>query len=625
MTESIELHAIHPENHEAKRATSMDIVFIHGLDGDHDGTWRSASGLWPQWVADDHPHAQVWSLGYPAKIGHLLQLGESRQLNAEELAHALADRMRNKSPSIGSRPCIFVCHSLGGLLAKRILINAVSSTDIDRFRHENVAAVMFLGTPHRGSGVSNVLQIAEKAKDVALKYLLPLFGVDLSSISDNVLTTTKLISDLEQNNVPLQHLNERFQHYYAERNRQDVLRIRVFAETLPMKLGPVKTAIVVNKESANPNLMLGVAHAAIDITLVPQADHSSLVKPTARNSEVCEGLNKLIELVSDETGVFQYGDSLHNEVARMIFLAAKRRPKLLTLDRLSNWVSGGNDVARARAFSESLAKLEGESLLNGISQLGSALTELSKAVRCERADVETLQQVVGALILRAAILPANGARAGAEADMEFDTAEIEGVTAKEAADFLEMMIEVSHASLRKWHTQWRVSDDGATVSGGSLIFKSASQNHPSSWHDGDHVNHLVRRINHLQPELRPNTRATLRDGQIDPNLVETPSTEDARDPGLVGRTKATRLLKIRLIQQVGLVVSAEQANSAYQKPALRAKVRELFGNLVAFALPSPVAENNDELAVRITDLQTTIHQFNLQAQEAHSRVKPHAQ
>ncbi len=302
MSDSIELHAIHPENHGDKRTTSMDVVFIHGLDGDHDKTWRASDTMfWPQWVADDHPHAQVWSLGYPAKIGHLLQLGESHQLNAEELAHALADRMRNKSPSIGSRPCIFVCHSLGGLLAKRILINAVSSTDIDRFRHENVAAVMFLGTPHRGSGVSNALQTAEKVKGVALKNLLPLFGVDLSSISDNLMTTTKLISDLEQNNVPLQHLNEEFQLYYAGRNRQDVLRIRVFAENQKMKVGSFRTAIVVDKDSANPNLRLDAGQDAIAVTLVPHADHSSLVKPTAHDDAVCEGLNKLIELVRGES------------------------------------------------------------------------------------------------------------------------------------------------------------------------------------------------------------------------------------------------------------------------------------------------------------------------------------
>jgi hypothetical protein len=634
MTESIELHAIQPTHHGANRVTSMDVVFIHGLDGDHDKTWRASETVfWPQWVADDHPYAQVWSLGYPAKIGHLLQLGESRQLNAEELAHALADRMRNKSPSIGSRPCIFVCHSLGGLLAKRILINAVSSTDIDRFRHENVAAIMFLGTPHRGSGVSNALQTAEKVKGVALKNLLPLFGVDLSSISNNLLTTTKLISDLEQNNVPLQHLNEEFQLYYARRNRQDVLRIRVFAENQKMKVGPFRTAIVVDKDSANPNLRLEAGQDAIAITLVPHADHSSLVKPAAHDDAVCEGLNKLIELVRVETGAFDLKDSLRNQVARMTFLALRPRPLVLKLPQLAGFAGHGDTDACARNFAESFALRRGAEVRDGVTQLKLALKDLMAQPTAAKADIEAIEKVSGALIL----LALNFAEPAGEAQspLHFDLPFFDDLDAAEANEMLEVMIEVAHAKQRGWPSRWGISDDKTAVQSGAWLLKSPALSAPSSWHDEANIEQLIERINASAPEGdKPKTGVlgvgaeTAIEGQ--PSAPPVRSRRSAQ----LAHTKAKELLNSRLIGQLGLVISADQAakggvniacHSPYRSAAMQSRLTQMFGNLVSLALPRPSQAQDDELFESVAQLKVTIQQFMIQAQEAHSRVKPHAQ
>ena len=634
MTESIDLHAIQPTHKGASRVTSMDVVFIHGLDGDHDKTWRASSNMfWPQWVADDHSHAQVWSLGYPAKVGHLVKLGESPQLNAEELAHALADRMRNKSPSIGSRPCIFVCHSLGGLLAKRILINAVSSTDIDRFRHENVAAIMFLGTPHRGSGVSNALQAVEKVKNVALKHLLPFFGIDLSRISDSLLTTTKLISDLEQNNVPLQHLNERFQHYCADRNRVDVLRIRVFAETQKMTVGPFQTAIVVNEESANPNLMSGAAHAAIDITLVPHADHSSLVKPTGRGDAVCEGLNKLIELVRNETGVFDLKDSLRNQVARMIFLAIRPRPLVLQLQQLTGFAGQGDSAVCARNFAEAFAQRQGAAVRDGVTQLRLALRELIGHSAAVKADIEAIEKVSGALILLAVSF--NPPSGEAQNPLHFDLPLFDSLEACEANEILEVMIEVAHSKQRGWPSRWSISDDKTTVRSGSWVLKSSALNAPSSWHDEAHIEHLVQRINASAPDGdKPNAGAldtgpaAVITGKLNAPLV-TPS-RSAR----LAHTTAKELLNSRLTGQLGLVIAADQANtqsagtacdSPYRSAAMRARLTQMFPNLVSVALPTPSQTPDDELFDSVAQLKVVIQQFMIQAQEAHRRVKPHAQ
>ena len=57
------------------------------------------------------------------------------------------------TPSNYNRPLIFVAHSLGGLLVKQALIES-SKQDRDgrdRNLHKACCAVIFFGTPHRGS------------------------------------------------------------------------------------------------------------------------------------------------------------------------------------------------------------------------------------------------------------------------------------------------------------------------------------------------------------------------------------------------------------------------------------------------------------------------------------------
>ncbi len=191
MSTEIELLKFQPQHQAQRRTTSMDVVFVHGLGGDLIKTWQHGpQHSWPQWVADDHPSVQVWSLGYPAAIGHLLQVGESTQLGTRQLAIAIADRLRNATPSVGTRPCVFVCHSSGGLLIKRMLVEArvQAGADIDAFRHANVASVMFLGTPHRGSAVATALNMLDGVKNVSAQMLLPLLGRVPQPIARQVLS-----------------------------------------------------------------------------------------------------------------------------------------------------------------------------------------------------------------------------------------------------------------------------------------------------------------------------------------------------------------------------------------------------------------------------------------------------
>lgn len=130
----------------------FDVVFVHGLDGDPDRTWRRGrhGPFWPDWLAEDHPTARVLSLGYDASSsawrGHGLPLID-RATNV--IATLLAD-------DVGRRPVLFITHSLGGLLVKQLLRTVKDSrTDHWRCLSSQTVGIVFLSTPHYGSEVAS--------------------------------------------------------------------------------------------------------------------------------------------------------------------------------------------------------------------------------------------------------------------------------------------------------------------------------------------------------------------------------------------------------------------------------------------------------------------------------------
>jgi len=61
------------------------------------------------------------------------------------------------------RPIVFIAHSLGGILVKEMLSYADASKEREFLEIiEDLSAVVFLGTPHRGSGAVQVGEIARR-------------------------------------------------------------------------------------------------------------------------------------------------------------------------------------------------------------------------------------------------------------------------------------------------------------------------------------------------------------------------------------------------------------------------------------------------------------------------------
>jgi hypothetical protein len=105
----------------------LDVVFIHGLNGQRARSWtNSSSELWPLWFIDDLPGARAWTYGYDAGIAVSsrdgMNLHSVRFLSAlVEKGSMATDRSKTRPDNPNSViPIVFVAHSLGGILTKSV-------------------------------------------------------------------------------------------------------------------------------------------------------------------------------------------------------------------------------------------------------------------------------------------------------------------------------------------------------------------------------------------------------------------------------------------------------------------------------------------------------------------------
>ena len=125
------------------------------LRGIPDKTWTAKKRprpFWPQWLADDNPEVAVWCVGYDAAASRY----RGRPLSILESAVGLLALLR--SHGVGERPLCFIGHSPGGLLAKRMIVDATHTYPDYRELANQVAGVVFLATPHDGAAIARVLK-----------------------------------------------------------------------------------------------------------------------------------------------------------------------------------------------------------------------------------------------------------------------------------------------------------------------------------------------------------------------------------------------------------------------------------------------------------------------------------
>ncbi|KAK3339690.1 Alpha/Beta hydrolase protein [Lasiosphaeria hispida] len=211
----------------------IDICFIHGLTGDRETTWTAPgqSVPWPKsLLLPRFYYARILTYGYDAYIVRK-SAPSSNGLN-EHATNLLHDLTTNRAHSnMSSRPLIFVAHSLGGLVCKRVLLLSQNNPESHlRNIFGCVTGIIFLGTPHRGSWMADWARMPASA-----------LGVVKS-------TNTTLLEVLRTDSQFLRSIHDDFSAM-IRRLQLSGRRIEItcFFEELPM---PVVGKVVVTKESA---------------------------------------------------------------------------------------------------------------------------------------------------------------------------------------------------------------------------------------------------------------------------------------------------------------------------------------------------------------------------------------
>mmetsp|Transcript_38802 Transcript_38802/g.94932 ORF Transcript_38802/g.94932 Transcript_38802/m.94932 type:complete len:248 (-) Transcript_38802:20-763(-) len=112
--------------------------------------------IWPRdWLQEDIPRLQVFSIGYDVSLSQWLP---ARNLSLDEQAAECLDGLA--AAGLGDRPICFITHSFGGIIAKRLLLQALDcDADSPEGRIGNaIRGFVFYGTPHRGSPITRALR-----------------------------------------------------------------------------------------------------------------------------------------------------------------------------------------------------------------------------------------------------------------------------------------------------------------------------------------------------------------------------------------------------------------------------------------------------------------------------------
>ena len=253
-------------------APEMDIVFIHGIRGGAFITWRQEQALtrggargnvdhsvcWPAaWLAPKFPTARLVTAEYAAPA----TWWEGESLPLHGMVNNMAERLA--AAGVGSRPVVFVCHSMGGLLVKEIISRGTEKDAPMSMRSISKAAIgaVFYSVPHAGSRLADV--------GWKLRYL----GASPSRAVANLKTDP--------------HLHDETNDVIRRLCKRDKLRVLSFSEGLPTKLSYKVYTHIVPHESAYPGYG--------EFQVLDEKDHISICKPTSTDDPAFATLVEWLE------------------------------------------------------------------------------------------------------------------------------------------------------------------------------------------------------------------------------------------------------------------------------------------------------------------------------------------
>jgi Putative serine esterase (DUF676) len=113
-----------------------------------------SSIFWPRdLLPKDRNDVRLMTYGYDSDITKFFG-GAANKTNISEHGRSFLNALSSERSTCPSRPLIFVAHSLGGLIVKEALRRSRDERNHQHLKaaYASTFAIIFFGTPHRGSG-----------------------------------------------------------------------------------------------------------------------------------------------------------------------------------------------------------------------------------------------------------------------------------------------------------------------------------------------------------------------------------------------------------------------------------------------------------------------------------------
>jgi hypothetical protein len=252
-----------------------DIIFVHGLRGNPITTWhpqeREDEECWPYWLGQDEPNLGIWSYGYNAPLW---------RTRAEELfdqGTTLLNALTSNEIGQQQRRAIFITHSLGGLVVKKMLEFATRFENNPRIKAvtEQTKGIVFLATPHLGSDLVN---------NTLLKIVLRVTGENVNA--QELRGHASQLRDL--NNWYRQNVCDPIHASSSANARRLKIATQSYYETQPTQIPYLnRKEIIVEPDSAEPGIQDALCTAV-------NADHINIAKPQ-RSDDLYKSVQHFIQ------------------------------------------------------------------------------------------------------------------------------------------------------------------------------------------------------------------------------------------------------------------------------------------------------------------------------------------
>lgn len=125
------------------------VVFIHGVLSDGENCWRHENGTyWPGLLADESGLSQIGIYSFTYKTGFF-----SGTYRLGDVVDALKEHMRLDGV-LDSRQLVFVCHSMGGIIARKFVVEQAS----ELVERNTCIGLFLIASPSLGSDYANWLR-----------------------------------------------------------------------------------------------------------------------------------------------------------------------------------------------------------------------------------------------------------------------------------------------------------------------------------------------------------------------------------------------------------------------------------------------------------------------------------